>query len=160
MNAKVLRVLEYDKILRLLEGKATSDPGRQLCRELTPMTDPEEIEQAQTETADALTRMFRKGSLNFGSNKPLGMSLRSLEIGSALSVEELLRIAGLLENTARVKNYGSAEREDAPTDSLTEAFNGLEPLPSLARHLVNPECGPAGAVFHPRRRSQTTPAPT
>ena len=135
MNAKVLRVLEYDKILRLLEGKATSDPGRQLCRELTPMTDPEEIEQAQTETADALTRMFRKGSLNFGSNKPLGMSLRSLEIGSALSVEELLRIAGLLENTARVKNYGSAEREDAPTDSLTEAFNGLEPLPSLAREI-------------------------
>ncbi len=135
MNAKVLRVLEYDKILRLLEGKATSDPGRQLCRKLTPMTDPEEIEQAQTETADALTRMFQKGSLNFGSNKPLGMSLRSLEIGSALSVEELLRIAGLLENTARVKNYGSAEREDAPTDSLTEAFNGLEPLPSLAREI-------------------------
>ncbi len=135
MNAKVLRVLEYDKILRLLEGKATSDPGRQLCRELTPMTDPEEIEQAQTETADALTRMFRKGSLNFGSNKPLGMSLRSLEIGSALSVEELLRIAGLLENTARVKNYGSAEREDSPTDSLTEDFNNLEPLTSLAREI-------------------------
>ena len=106
MNAKVLRVLEYDKVIHMLEQKATSDPGRQLCRDLVPMTDLAQIEQAQTETADALTRIFQKGSLNFGSNKPLGMCLRSLEIGSTLSSEELLRIAGLLENTARVKNFG------------------------------------------------------
>ena len=80
MNAKVLRVLEYDKVIHMLEQKATSDPGRQLCRDLVPMTDLAQIEQAQTETADALTRIFQKGSLNFGSNKPLGMCLRSLEI--------------------------------------------------------------------------------
>ncbi len=135
MNAKVLRVLEYDKIIRLLEGKATSDPGRGLCRALVPMIDLEEIERAQTETADALTRMFQKGSLNFGNNKPLGMSLRSLEIGSALSIEELLRIAGLLENAARVKSYGSSDREDATADSLTEDFSSLEPLPSLSREI-------------------------
>ena len=78
MNAKVLRVLEYDKVIHMLEQKATSDPGRQLCRDLVPMTDLAQIEQAQTETADALTRIFQKGSLNFGSNKPLGMCLRSL----------------------------------------------------------------------------------
>ena len=39
MNAKVLRVLEYDKVIHMLEQKATSDPGRQLCRDLVPMTD-------------------------------------------------------------------------------------------------------------------------
>ena len=52
MNAKVLRVLEYDKVIHMLEQKATSDPGRQLCRDLVPMTDLAQIEQAQTETAD------------------------------------------------------------------------------------------------------------
>lgn len=113
MNEKVLRVLEYDKIIRMLENKATSDPGRELCRSLVPMTDLETIQQAQTETADALTRIFQKGSLSFGNNKPLGMCLRSLEIGSTLSMEELLRIAGLLENTARVKNYGRTDRDEA-----------------------------------------------
>lgn len=135
MNAKVLRVLEYDKIIRMLESKATSDPGRALCRSLSPMTDAAAIEQAQTETADALTRIFQKGSLNFGSNKPLGMCLRSLEIGSILSMEELLRIAGLLENTARVKNYGRSDREDAGQDSLTEYFNCLEPLTPLSAEI-------------------------
>ncbi len=88
-----------------------------------PMTDLAQIEQAQTETADALTRIFQKGSLNFGSNKPLGMCLRSLEIGSTLSSEELLRIAGLLENTARVKNFGRSDKDEEQQDSLTEYFS-------------------------------------
>lgn len=70
MNAKVLRVLEYDKVIRILEAKATSDPGRELCRSLEPMTNLSEIEKAQTETADALTRIFQKGSINFGSKSP------------------------------------------------------------------------------------------
>lgn len=135
MNAKVLRVLEYDKVIRMLEAKATSDPGRELCRSLEPMTDLSEIEKAQTETADALTRIFQKGSINFGSNKSLGMCLRSLEIGSTLSMEELLRIAGLLENTARVKHYGRSEREEEQTDSLSEYFNCLEPLTPLSSEI-------------------------
>ncbi|MDO4292774.1 MAG: endonuclease MutS2 [Eubacteriales bacterium] len=135
MNAKVFRVLEYDKVIRALEGKATSDPGRALCRALEPMTELSEIERAQTETADALTRIFQKGSLNFGSNKSLGMCLRSLEIGSTLSMEELLRIAGLLENTARVKNYGRSEKEEQAVDSLTEYFNCLEPLAPLSAEI-------------------------
>ena len=136
MNAKVLRVLEYDKIIRMLEAKASSDPGRQLCRELAPMTDREEIETAQTETADALTRLFQKGSgINFGSNKPLGMCLRSLEIGSTLSMEELLRIAGLLENTARVKSYGRSDKEEDEGDSLTGYFNALESLTPLSKEI-------------------------
>lgn len=135
MNAKVLRVLEYDKVIRMLEAKATSDPGRELCRSLEPMTDLSQIQKAQTETADALTRIFQKGSLNFGSNRPLGMCLRSLEIGSTLSMEELLRIAGLLENTARVKHYGRSEREDEQTDSLSEYFDCLEPLTPLSAEI-------------------------
>ena len=127
MNEKVLRVLEYDKIIRMLENKATSGPGRELCRNLVPMTDPEAIEQAQTETADALTRIFQKGSLNFGNNNPLGMCLRSLEIGSTLSMEELLRIAGLLENTARVKNYGRTEKEDSAARPRQRSWSSGEP---------------------------------
>ena len=135
MNAKVLRVLEYDKVIRMLEEKASSAPGRELCRSLAPMTDPADIEAAQEETAAALARLFRKGSINFGNNRPLGMSLKSLEIGSALSAPELMGIAGLLENAARVKNYGRQDREDEAADCLTEDFNFLEPLTPLSSEI-------------------------
>ncbi|MFR2477157.1 endonuclease MutS2, partial [Eisenbergiella sp.] len=135
MNAKVLNTLEYTKIINRLTEHATSDPGRKLCRDLVPMTDLEEIRTAQVETRDALTRLFKKGSISFGSNRELGMSLKSLEIGSTLSAPELLRIAGLLENASRVKNYGRQDREDTPEDSLTALFQGIEPLTLLSNEI-------------------------
>lgn len=132
MNNKALKVLEYNKIIERLTDKATSEPGRKLCRELLPMTDLEEIEHAQKETSDALSRLFKKGSTSFGGNKDLGWCIKSLEVGIALSAPELLQIAAMLENTGRVKAYGRNDREDAPIDSLDEYFNGLEPLTNLA----------------------------
>ncbi len=132
MNNKVLRVLEYHKIIDQLTQKATSDPGRKLAAALLPMTDLDEIRVAQTQTADALGRLFAKGSTSFGSNRDLGMSLKSLEIGSVLSIAELLRIASFLDNVNRVKAYGRRERDDVPGDSLDTYFDSLEPLTQLA----------------------------
>ena len=135
MNSKVLRVLEYNKIIERLTDKATSEQGRKLTAALEPMTDLEAIRKAQTETADALGYLFRKGSTSFGGNKDLGMCIRSLEIGSTLSIAELLRIAAFLENVNRIKSYGRKEREDTPADSLDEYFESLEPLTPLSNEI-------------------------
>ncbi|MBP5298761.1 MAG: endonuclease MutS2 [Lachnospiraceae bacterium] len=135
MNDKVLHTLEYDKIIKLLTDKATSEPGRKLCRELLPMVDLEEIEKAQTETADAFGYILKKGSISFGNNKDIGYSVKSLEIGSTLSITELLSIAGLLENAERVKKYGEKDREETPDDSLTGYFEGLSPLSNLSKEI-------------------------
>ena len=132
MNEKALQTLEYTKIIDSLVGKASSQPGRDMCRALVPMTDLEEIDLAQTQTADALTMLFRKGSTSFGGNQNVTHAIRTLEIGGALSIPELLRIAGLLDNVSRIKSYGkSARAEDAET-SLTGWFEALEPLTLLA----------------------------
>ena len=135
MNQKVLRVLEYNKIIERLTDKATSEQGRKLAAALEPMTDLEAIGKVQTETADALGYLFRKGSTSFGGNKDLGMCIRSLEIGSVLSIEELLRIAAFLENVNRIKSYGRKEREDEPADSLDVYFGSLEPLTPLSNEI-------------------------
>ena len=120
MNQKVLNTLEYNKIIELLAAKANSQPGKKLCRELEPSTDIEEIRRNQTQTADALGRLFRCGSTSFGSNRDMGICIKSLEIGSTLSIEELLNIASLLDNVSRIKAYGRREREDLPKDTLDE----------------------------------------
>lgn len=135
MNSKVLRVLEYNKIIDRLTEKATSEQGKKLTAALKPMTDLDAITQAQTETADALGYLFRKGSTSFGSNKDLGACIKSLEVGSVLSIGELLRIAAFLENVNRIKAYGRKEREDAPADSLDIYFDALEPLTPLASEI-------------------------
>lgn len=135
MNEKVLRTLEYTKIIDKLTEKASSEPGKRLCRELVPMTDLEEIRLAQVQTRDALSMLFAKGSTSFGGNKDVSMSLRSLEIGSTLSIPELLKIAGLLDNVNRIKTYGRSARDDEKETSLTDYFERLEPMTPLANEI-------------------------
>ena len=135
MNTKVLTTLEYTKIIDLLTEKADSAPGKKLCRELVPSTDLSAIRTAQRETKDALARLFRIGSTSFGSNRDLGFSIRSLEIGSSLSMSELLKLASFLDNVNRIKTYGKKEREDLPNDSLDAYFEGLTPMTQLANEI-------------------------
>ncbi len=135
MNKKGLQILEYYKIISMLAEKASSEPGKALCEKLYPSTILEDIEEAQQETQDALSRLFSKGNISFGGNKDLGFAIKSLEIGSTLSISELLRIANMLENAARVKNYGRPEKDDDIPDSLTPYFEILQPLTPLANEI-------------------------
>lgn len=128
MNEKVLKVLEYNKIIDMLEKKASSPPGKEKARMLKPMCGMEDIKKAQKETAAAYSRIIKKGSTSFGNNKDIGSSLKSLEKGSALSVTELLNIAAFLENVSRIKNYGKKDRENEAEDVLTPYFDALIPL--------------------------------
>ena len=135
MNQKALKILEYDKIINLLTEQATSASGKERCRNLKPMTDYGKIVQAQAETADALSRLYRKGSISFAGLKNPGLQMKRLEIGGTLNIEELLMICTLLEITRRAKNYSREAREDVPADSLDELFAGLEPLTPLLEEI-------------------------
>ena len=136
MNQKGLNTLEYHKITAMLADRADSEPGRKLCRELVPSVDIDEIRENQARTRDALTRLFQNGSTSFGSNRELGFSVKSLEIGSPLSSGELLQIAAMLNNVSRIRSYGKKENEDAPDDTLDDYFRRLTPLTQLADEIT------------------------
>ena len=135
MNQKALKVLEYDKIIQLLADQATSDAGKKRCLELVPMTDKQKITEAQTQTSDALSRIYRKGGLSFGGLKDPGFQMKRLEIGGSLNAAELLSVCTLLEITKRAKAYSRENRDDLPSDSLEELFAGLEPLTPLLEEI-------------------------
>lgn len=135
MNDKALRILEYHKIISLLVDKASSAPGKELCQKLTPMTDIKEIEEAQQQTADAFTRLVKGGRIHFSGNKDISFSIRSLEIGSALSAAELLKISASLACAARAKTFARSEHDEEIADSLQEYFANLEPLTPLQNEI-------------------------
>ena len=135
MNSKALHVLEYDKIIEKLTDHASSDPGRKLCRELVPSSDIKEIRKNQEKTQDAISRIFRKGSISFGDNRDFTGALKALKIGSSLDILTLLRIAAFLDNVNRVKSYGRTQREDEAQDSLSESFSMLEPLTFVSQEI-------------------------
>lgn len=138
MNEKCLRILEFYKIIDLLTEHATSEPGRQLCRQLRPSVLLTSIEQSQAETEDAVSRVLRFGSTSFGNTRDLSQTLLSLNAGSTLSSSELLHIALLLENVSRVKTYGrehTSSNSEEPADSLEIYFSALEPLTQLSQEI-------------------------
>lgn len=135
MNKKTLLKLEYDKIIELLTEQASSQGGKMRCQKLKPKTTLEDIELLQKQTADAFTRIVRKGRPSFGNVNTVNDSLMRLDIGGALNAAELLRICKLLENTARVKSYGRHDTVDDTPDCLDIFFEQLEPLTPLSSHI-------------------------
>ena len=140
MNEKALRVLEYPKIIEKLASFAGSVPGKALCRELLPSDDILEIRRRQQETADALARLYKSGSVSFSGLTDMRASIRRLEIGSSMSITELLTLERLLQTCARVKSWASGsaknrEDQEANDDSLTSMFSDLQPLASLTREI-------------------------
>lgn len=135
MNEKALKTLEYYKIIDMLEAFATSSIGKNKCRQLRPLDNLTEIETMQQETADALSRIYQKGSLSFSGVKDVRGSLKRLEVGSTLGIGELLAIRSLLENASRAKAYSRRETENEHTDSLDNMFELIEPLSPLATEI-------------------------
>lgn len=131
MNKKALHTLEYDKIIDLLTEFAFSRSAKERCGNLLPMTDLSAINNAQRQTSDALSRLFKKGSLSFSGIHPVEASLKRLEIGGSLNITEFLQISSLLKAAKRAKNFGRTERTDTPRDSLDELFDTIEPLTPL-----------------------------
>lgn len=132
MNQKALKKLEYDKIVHILAEHAASAGAKELCETLMPSDSLADIVQAQTETADALRRIYRKGSLSFGGIRDIRGSVKRLEIGGILGMGELLQIMSLLETAGKVKQYGQRDSDEETKDSLDESFELLEPVAPLA----------------------------
>ena len=135
MNLKTLTKLEYNKIIDLLISEASSETGKQKCRQLKPMTDLSEINAAQEQTAAAFSRLVKKGRLSFSGCYPVEDSMMRLEVGAALSSAELLRVCKLCEVANRAKAYGRHDTVDELSDCLDGFFEQLSPLTPLANEI-------------------------
>ena len=135
MNQKSLTKLEFPKIIEMLTDHASSPGGASFCRRIKPMTDLNKIITAQEQTAAAFTRIVKKGIPSFSGCYAVSDSLKRLEIGSALSAPELLRIGKLLQTTARIKSYGRHENADDQADCLDVYFEQLAPLTPLSAEI-------------------------
>ena len=135
MNTKVLKTLEYHKIIDRLTELAGSVLGKELCKNLLPSSDIEEIRMLQAETSLALSMLYQKGHVSFSGITDIRGSLKRLEVGSILGPSELLAICHLLEVCSRVKAYSRKENTDAEPSALDVMFDALQPLTPVANEI-------------------------
>lgn len=105
MNDRALRVLEFDKIRKMLSEKTASSLGRVFADELVPVSDYYQVESMLKETSDALVYLWRKGSAPFGGLHDIRGSVKRVEIGAILNMGELLKIADVLRCSRIMKQY-------------------------------------------------------
>lgn len=130
MNAKALKVLEYDKIIDLLEKQAGSAMTRKVIADLKPMTDPRMIATALEETDEASRLISFKGALPLGNFYDIDDYVGYAKKGGSLTLKQLLHVLYNLRITRQVKNFMKGDVPDLPIiQSLTEmleVFRDLE----------------------------------
>ncbi len=160
MNLKVLKTLEYDKIIKHLADLATCPSGKQRCLDLLPVNDIEAIKTMQAETDAAFNRLIKYQDVSCSGTTDLRSSLARLALGSTLAIDEILAVASLLEVAKRVAAYGKQQEEE---DALTFYFEGLSPevalLKEIRRCIIDEETiadDASQALFDIRRSMQRT----
>jgi len=141
VNKKVLKTLEYDKIIDMLAEEADSSLGKESARHLLPSSDRSEIIAWQSETSHALMRLFKWGKLSFHGLKDIRPCLIPLEKGGILGMGELLDLCRCLEIARGAAEYDRKDEE--LKDSLSGRFASLTDLPDLRREIsrciISPE---------------------
>ena len=123
MNERVIKKLEFDKILMMLSEKACSDPGKQAALSLTPKKNIRSIKRLLDETLEAESVLMRAARTPMSGFSDIGREIARLKAGADLGCRELLRVLGVLKAARRAKSALSGE----------DAGNGL--LKNMAQSL-------------------------
>ena len=103
MDKRVLKKLEFDKILDMLAEKALSDPGRDAALALKPSTDIAGVQHLQSETLEAEGILMRQPSSPMQSFSDISAEVARLKTGADLGCGELLRVLGVQKAARRAK---------------------------------------------------------
>ncbi|OME83986.1 endonuclease MutS2 [Paenibacillus sp. FSL A5-0031] len=112
MDTKILKTLEYPKIIHRLSQHAATSLGKTIAESLQPVSDLESVKQILQITDEAYTADRLKGSAPFGGIVDISAPLHRARIGGTLNPAELLDIANTARGGRRVKRHISVLHED------------------------------------------------
>lgn len=103
---KVLKILEFDKILERMQGYTQSEPVKKRIYKLEPYTTVKEAMAAQKETTEAMSTLLKLGAppVNMSVADVRG-SIKRAEQGGMLTIRELMEISRVLYAARRLKAY-------------------------------------------------------
>ena len=131
MNQKVLKTIEYTKIIAMLIEEAESSLGKERAEALLPSSDFYEVERNLLETEEAESRIRLKGPVSFRGIMDIRPYFPRLQLGASLSVFELYQVARMLESSKKVKEQG-----EEIEDSLRAYFEEIDSLEEIRRELA------------------------
>ncbi len=137
MKEKTLRVLEYGKIVDILEDRTQSSLGKELARTIKPETDLAYIEELQRETEEAVRIIMKEGRPPLYGIYKVKDHVKRAEIGAMLIPESLLKIGDSLRVSRDLKLFLRKIKEDKDLELplIEDLIGQLEPVKDLEREI-------------------------
>lgn len=105
MNQKILKTLEFQKIIQELASFASSNLGKELTLELKPSQNLEDVQQWQDETADGVQIERLRGRMPIPRLENVGPHLKRLDMGASLNALEIAQIGKILTTTTEIRRF-------------------------------------------------------
>ncbi|SEO81283.1 DNA mismatch repair protein MutS2 [Amphibacillus marinus] len=130
MNARIFRVLEFNKIIDQLVEQAASSLGKDQARALKPSTNLEQVQLLQEETDQAVQIVRKHGDVPFGGITDIKPSIKRAEIGGILNPQECLQIASTIYGGKRLRRF-IEQMEEPQSPLIREMVANIVPLTEL-----------------------------
>ncbi|MBP1993518.1 endonuclease MutS2 [Paenibacillus eucommiae] len=125
MNEKILKTLEFEKILHRLSSHAATSLGKELAEMLNPLGDFTQVKLRLQATNEAVNVQRLKGNAPFGGVRNIRSALHRARIGGMLNPAELLDISTTMFGARRLKRFIAAVHEEYSVPMLKEQADFL-----------------------------------
>ena len=105
MINKYLNILEYNKVIEKVISHCKTYLAKEAQNNITPQFSKEEIIDSLSLTKEAVSLIFRKGTIPLSDISDISLSIKSLESNGILSISALLNIYRFLKISREVKEY-------------------------------------------------------
>ncbi|TGB04112.1 endonuclease MutS2 [Halobacillus salinus] len=136
MNQRILKVLEYKKIMEQLSEQAASSLGKEKVAALKPSSDLEEVQALQRETDEAAQVLRLKGHVPLGGIFDIKPSLKRTTIGGILSALEVLDVASTIYGGRMLRRF-IQDMEEPEMPILRELVDEIAPMKELEQEIRN-----------------------
>src|SRR5690606_21349900 len=129
VNERSLRVLEYPKIIAMLQQRTAFAPGAELAQRLVPLTGLQDVDEALADTEEALRLLETGGPDLLAGARDVREAVRRAGVGAVLSPGELLDVAATAAAVRRVRRALLHEPDHHPR--LAARAAGMAAFPEL-----------------------------
>lgn len=133
MNKKTLNILEYNKIIQLLEAEAGCPMSKAKARALTPYSEAHLISEELRSTTEAVDLIVHKGALPVGGIYDIENEMSFARKGGTLTMKQLLQIHYNLSAAIRIVEF--ARKDCPPMPTLNQMIELLVGMPRLADNI-------------------------
>jgi len=134
MNERVLRVLEYNKVIKQLISQTATSLGKDLTAALKPSGDFAEVKQLQEETDEAAQIIRLNEVIPLGGIFDIRAALKRSLIGGLLNTEECLNVASTIYGGRQAKAF-IENLEETTLPILEELAEQIAPLRDLEQRV-------------------------